>query len=45
MAGILRSPTILPKSEMDEKPAYIRTMSIKNKSSICFKELEDSIGN
>ena len=30
---------------MDKKSTYIRTMSIKNKSSVCFEELEDSLGN
>ena len=45
MAGILRSLTVLPKSEIGEKPTCIRTMSIKNKSSACFEELEDGLRN
>ena len=45
MTSILRSLTVLPKSKMGEKPTSIRTMSIKNKSSVCFEELEDSLDN
>ena len=45
IAGILRSLAVHLKSEMGEKPICIRTMLIKNKSSVCFKELEGSLDN